>query len=43
MPGSVFHDLHRLWRERNGSDEYLGTLVNAYIGRGGQALAIPAG
>ena len=37
MPGRVFHDLHRLWCEPNRKDEYLGTLVNAYLARGGRA------
>src|SRR4051812_2197278 len=31
MPGGVFHDLHRLWERRNRTDEYFGTLVNAYL------------
>ncbi len=31
MPGPVFHDLDRLWRARNREDEYIGTLVNAYL------------
>jgi glucose-1-phosphate thymidylyltransferase len=35
MPGSVFHDLHRIWMERQ--DEYLGTLFNEYLARGGRA------
>jgi glucose-1-phosphate thymidylyltransferase len=43
MPGSVLHDLYRLWCERQQQDEYLGTLINAYIERGGQAYGIRAG
>jgi glucose-1-phosphate thymidylyltransferase len=43
MPGSTFHQLHRLWREREGRDEYIGTLVNEFIARGGEAQAICAG
>jgi dTDP-glucose pyrophosphorylase len=43
MPGRVFHDLHALWRQRDGSDEYFGTLVNAYIAAGGTAVGIKAG
>jgi dTDP-glucose pyrophosphorylase len=43
MPGAVLHDLHRLWRARAESDEYIGTLVNAYIAGGGAAVAVPAG
>jgi dTDP-glucose pyrophosphorylase len=43
MPGAVLHDLHLLWWERDQRDEYLGTLLNAYIGRGGQAYGVCAG
>ncbi len=39
MPGRVFHALHALWRARDGQDEYLGTLVNAWIAGGGEATA----
>ena len=43
MPGHVFHDLHRLWLERERRDEYFGTLVNAWIAKGGRASGIRAG
>jgi dTDP-glucose pyrophosphorylase len=43
MPGRVFHELHALWIERKRSDEYFGTLVNAYLARGGSARGIRAG
>jgi dTDP-glucose pyrophosphorylase len=43
MPGAVLHDLHRLWCERAQRDEYLGTLINAYIAQGGQAYGVCAG
>jgi glucose-1-phosphate thymidylyltransferase len=43
MPALVFADLHRLWVERDRSDEYFGTLVNAYLARGGQAVGVHAG
>lgn len=43
MPGAVLHELHRLWRARGCSDEYMGTLVNAYLERGGEAHGIRAG
>jgi dTDP-glucose pyrophosphorylase len=43
MPGAVFHSLHALWLERQQSDEYFGTLVNAWIARGGSARGIRAG
>jgi len=43
MPGATMHGLHRLWCERDPRDEYFGTLVNAYIARGGQARGVRAG
>ncbi len=43
MPGSTFAELHALWREPERRDEYVGTLVNAYIARGGFAVAVRAG
>lgn len=43
MPGRVFHDLHALWHAREREDEYLGTLVNAWIQGGGEAWAAPLG
>jgi glucose-1-phosphate thymidylyltransferase len=43
MPGRVFRELHELWREPNRGDEYLGTLVNAYLARGGRAFGLRAG
>jgi glucose-1-phosphate thymidylyltransferase len=41
MPGSVLRDLRDLWLERG--DEYLGTLFNEYIARGGQVRALKTG
>jgi len=43
MPGRVFHDLAALWAARERRDEYLGTLVNAWLERGGDALGVRAG
>lgn len=43
MPGRVFHELDALWRARERRDEYVGTLVNAYIAAGGAALGCKAG
>lgn len=43
MPGAVLHALHRLWVERNRADEYIGTLVNAWLAAGGRALGVRAG
>ena len=43
LPGSVLHALHRIWEERERRDEYIGTLVNAYLAEGGEAVAVAAG
>jgi dTDP-glucose pyrophosphorylase len=43
MPGAVLRDLHALWVERDRKDEYIGTLVNAWLARGGEARGVPAG
>ena len=42
-PGSVFHALHALWRARDCKDEYFGTLVNAWLAQGGEAVGVRAG
>ncbi len=43
LPGQVYLDLHRIWTLRRPPDEYIGTLVNAYLEQGGRAKAIRAG
>ena len=43
MPGGVFRDLHALWSEPGRGDEYVGTLVNEYLRRGGRARGVRAG
>ncbi|WFP62177.1 MULTISPECIES: nucleotidyltransferase family protein [unclassified Mesorhizobium] len=43
MPARIFHRLATLWRERDGCDEYFGTLVNAYLAAGGEAWGAKAG
>lgn len=43
LTGKHFADLHQLWMERERSDEYLGTLVNAYLARGGSAVGVKRG
>ena len=43
MPGWVLRELFDLWNERERHDEYIGTLNNAYIARGGRAQAVKAG
>lgn len=43
MPGAVFHALHALWCRPERGDEYLGTLVNAWLCEGGRAQGVRAG
>ena len=43
LAGRAFHELHDLWREPGRGDEYIGTLINAYLARGGRATAVRAG
>jgi len=43
LPGAVFHELHCLWCRRGQADEYVGTLVNAYLAEGGCARGVCAG
>jgi hypothetical protein len=43
MPGAVFFALRQLWLARGSADEYIGTLVNAYLAEGGEAIGIKAG
>ncbi len=43
MPGATLRALYRLWQARDRRDEYMGTLVNAYLERGGTAKGIRAG
>ncbi len=43
LPGTTFHSLHRLWLERERRDEFIGTLVNAYLQQGGEAWGVQAG
>jgi dTDP-glucose pyrophosphorylase len=43
MPGRVFHELYALWHARGEHDAFVGTLVNAWLARGGQAVGVRAG
>jgi dTDP-glucose pyrophosphorylase len=43
LPGSAFHALHDLWLARGRQDEYLGTLVNAFIAQGGEVWSARIG
>lgn len=43
LPGRTLSILQQLWLERHRKDEYMGTLVNEYIARGGSASAVKRG
>jgi glucose-1-phosphate thymidylyltransferase len=43
MPGHILEALRQLWLSRNCEDEYFGTLVNAYLAQGGEAIGVKAG
>lgn len=43
MPGSTLHALRNLWLSRDAGDEYMGTLINAYLAAGGHAVGVKAG
>jgi dTDP-glucose pyrophosphorylase len=43
LPVKILNELYELWCERNKSDEYIGTLVNAYIRLGGKVEGIKKG
>jgi tRNA (mo5U34)-methyltransferase len=43
MPGRVLHELEALWRRRERRDEYIGTLVNAWLQEGGRAVGVRNG
>jgi glucose-1-phosphate thymidylyltransferase len=43
LSGSTLRELHDLWLVRGRADEYVGTLVNAWLERGGNAVGVPAG
>jgi dTDP-glucose pyrophosphorylase len=43
MPGAILHELYELWRQRGREDVYIGTLINAYVARGGRGVGVRAG
>ena len=43
MSGRILRELNDLWVARQQSDEYVGTLVNAWLEAGGQAVGVCAG
>ena len=43
MRGSTMRELYDLWLEPGRGDEYMGTLINAWLARGGRAWGVRAG
>ncbi|MDQ2803434.1 MAG: nucleotidyltransferase family protein, partial [Pseudomonadota bacterium] len=43
LPAGMLASLHALWRARDRQDEYIGTLVNAWLAEGGEAWGVRAG
>ena len=43
MPGRVLRELHTLWCRPERRDEYMGTLVNAWLAEGGRAKGFRVG
>jgi glucose-1-phosphate thymidylyltransferase len=43
LPARVLAELHELWCQPGRDDTYFGTLVNAWLARGGEAHAVHAG
>jgi glucose-1-phosphate thymidylyltransferase len=43
LPAGLFHELWRFWQARPRPDEYIGTLVNAWLAAGGEAVGVRAG
>lgn len=43
MPGRIFHELRSFWMGRPEPDEYIGTLINAWLAEGGEAVGVRAG
>lgn len=43
MNGAILGELYKLWCERKQQDEYVGTLVNAYLKTGGRARGMRTG
>jgi glucose-1-phosphate thymidylyltransferase len=43
LSGAVLRELHDVWCRRDPRDEYIGTLVNAFLALGGRAVGVRAG
>src|SRR4051794_5225612 len=41
LTGGILAELFALWIARNRQDEYVGTLVNAWLAQGGRAIGVP--
>ena len=43
LPGAMLHQLHAFWQARERQDQFIGTLVNAYLAAGGEAWGVRTG
>jgi dTDP-glucose pyrophosphorylase len=43
VPGNVLRELHTIWCRPERKDEYMGTLVNAWLREGGRAVGVRSG
>jgi dTDP-glucose pyrophosphorylase len=43
LSGGTMRELYDLWCQRDRNDEYIGTLVNAHLARGGTAVGVRTG
>jgi glucose-1-phosphate thymidylyltransferase len=43
LPARILYELAALWQEPGRGDTYIGTLINAWLARGGSAFAVHAG
>lgn len=43
LPGRVLHEMHALWQQPGRGDEYIGTLMNAWLAGGGEAWGVRGG
>jgi glucose-1-phosphate thymidylyltransferase len=43
LPGAMLRQLHALWVRRQRGDQFIGTLVNAWLAAGGEATGVRAG
>jgi len=43
LTGAILRELYELWRAQPVRDEYIGSLVNAWLAQGGEAYGVRAG